>query len=74
MAKASQEGMPTFYPVCVRFSGSQMGAGEAGVKIHLLVEAAADVLVQLLHVGLGDAQQPPQPIQLRAVLVCTQQL
>ena len=70
MAKASQEGMPTFCPVCVRFSEFQTGAGEAGVKIHLLVEAAADILVQLLHISLGDAQQHPQHGQNLSLLLC----
>ena len=36
---------------------------------HVLEDAAADVAVQLLHVRLGQAQQPPQPVQLRRVLI-----
>ena len=36
---------------------------------HVLEDAAADVAVHLLHVRLGQAQQPPQPVQLRSVLI-----
>ncbi len=42
----------------------------AGPAARLLVDAAADVAVDLAHVVALDAQQPPQPVQLLGALIC----
>ena len=42
-----------------------------GRVTHILVDAAADLLVDLVNVLARYAQQPPQAVQLSCVLLCT---
>lgn len=41
-----------------------------GCGARLLVDVAADIAVDLLHIRALDAQRAPQPVQLLGALVC----
>ncbi len=42
----------------------------SGNMAYILVDAAADLLVDLVHFLARYAEQPPQPVQLTCILLC----